>query len=132
MRIFILCILSEHMVCFLNAVILLQAHSFGLCRHGPISDCKMSSSESFVMQYIQALEGSTEREQLERRYGKANLRRLVAKYEEDVANKKWLDQSTMACPSCRVKVEKSMGCNHVSLLPVRHVVLTHDLTLDSR
>lgn len=39
----------------------------------------------------------------------------MKKFEEDQANKKWLDQSTMGCPSCHVKVEKSVGCNHVSV-----------------
>ncbi|EKM60880.1 uncharacterized protein PHACADRAFT_247093 [Phanerochaete carnosa HHB-10118-sp] len=82
--------------------------------HGPLSDCPLSSTESFVLEYISLPEGCTEREQIERRYGKANLTRLVAKYEEDRANKKWLDQSTMGCPSCRIKVEKSMGCNHMT------------------
>ena len=74
----------------------------------------MSSTETFVMEYMQLPEGSAGRELMERRYGKANLRRLVAKYEEDQANKQWLDKSTMSCPSCHVKVEKSVGCNHVS------------------
>jgi len=82
--------------------------------HGPISDCPLSSTESFVLEYILLPAGCTERERIERRYGKANLARLVAKYEEDQANKKWLDKSTMTCPSCRIKVEKSMGCNHMT------------------
>ena len=50
---------------------------------------------------------------MERRYGKKNLKRLVVKYEEDRANREWLEKSTKACPSCHVHVEKSMGCNHV-------------------
>lgn len=63
-------------------------------------------------------EGAPERRVLEQRYGIANIRRLVAKHLEDEANKKWMDESTMACPSCNIKVEKSAGCNHV-----RHSVL---------
>lgn len=82
--------------------------------HGPISECAISSTESFIVEYLAVPEGSHERMLIERRYGKANTRRLVARYEEDQANKKWMDQSTMACPSCRVKVEKSMGCNHMT------------------
>ena len=84
-----------------------------LGRHGTINECAMSSTESFVLEYMAHPEGSPARESLEHRYGRANLRRLVAKYEEDRANKKWLDESTMACPSCRINVEKSHGCNHV-------------------
>lgn len=53
------------------------------------------------------------RKSMERRYGKRNLERLVSKYEEDRANREWLERSTMSCPSCHVHVEKSMGCNHV-------------------
>ena len=56
---------------------------------------------------------SSVRETMERRYGKKNLKRLVSKYKEDRANREWLEKSTKACPSCHVRVEKSMGCNHV-------------------
>ncbi|KAI0803062.1 RWD-domain-containing protein [Irpex lacteus] len=82
--------------------------------HGTVNECAMSSTETFVMEYMKLPEGSSGRELMERRYGRANLRRLVAKYEEDQANKKWMDESTMACPSCRIKVEKSVGCNHMT------------------
>ena len=50
---------------------------------------------------------------LQRRYGTGNLEKLVRKFEEDRANREWLDKSTMACPGCGVRTEKSMGCNHV-------------------
>lgn len=61
-------------------------------------------------------EDSSERRVMERRFGGKNIRKLVEKYEEEQANKQWLEQSTMACPSCHVHVEKSLGCNHVCLL----------------
>ena len=51
---------------------------------------------------------------MERQFGKGNIGRLVAAYEEEQANKQWLKSSTMACPGCDVHVEKSLGCNHVS------------------
>jgi E3 ubiquitin-protein ligase RNF14 len=73
----------------------------------------MSSTETFVLEYMNLPENSPERALMERRYGRANLRRLKAKFEEDQANKKWLDEATMTCPGCRIKVEKSHGCNHV-------------------
>ncbi|KAI0690685.1 RWD-domain-containing protein [Cytidiella melzeri] len=82
--------------------------------HGSVNECAMSSTESFVMAYIQLAEGSPARALLECRYGRANIRRLVAKYEEDQANKKWMDKATMACPGCRIKVEKAYGCNHMT------------------
>ena len=112
MRLLILRLLQTHLVCSGSKFVERLAHYTR--RHGPISECPLTSTESFVLEYMQLPEGSSQRELLERRYGKTNLSRLVAKYEEDQANKKWLDQSTMACPSCHIKVEKSVGCNHVS------------------
>lgn len=73
----------------------------------------MSAMELFVVEYMALPEDSPGREKIERRYGKTNVRKLVAKYEEERANKAWFESSTMACPSCRIKVEKSAGCNHV-------------------
>jgi len=58
-------------------------------------------------------EGSKERTVLQHRFGKRNLEKLVRQFEEDRANREWLDKSTMACPGCGVPTEKSMGCNHV-------------------
>ncbi|KAH9075807.1 RWD-domain-containing protein [Lactarius deliciosus] len=82
--------------------------------HGPLSDCPIQIAEKFVIKYMETTEGSPVRETMERRYGKKSLKRLVAKYEEDRANREWLEKSTMACPSCHVHVEKSMGCNHMT------------------
>ena len=58
-------------------------------------------------------EGSEERETLQCRFGKRNLEKLVRQFEEDRANREWLDKSTMACPGCGLHTEKSVGCNHV-------------------
>lgn len=69
-----------------------------------------------MLEYTAMPEGSQGRLLLERRYGRANILRLVAKAEEDRANREWLENSTMACPFCHVRVQKSMGCNHVSRL----------------
>ena len=66
-----------------------------------------------MSEYLASPEGSSARELIEHRYGRTNVLRLVAQYQEDLANKKLIDDSTTACPSCRVKVEKSTGCNHV-------------------
>ncbi|KAH9947645.1 hypothetical protein B0H21DRAFT_314307 [Amylocystis lapponica] len=82
--------------------------------HGSITDCPISATESFLLEYMALAEGSAEREAMERRFGRENMRKLVAKFEEEQANKKWLEQSTMACPTCHVHVEKSLGCNHMT------------------
>ncbi len=59
------------------------------------------------------MEGSAERAKLDQRYGRANIRRLIAAYEEEKANMEWLKKSAMMCPGCQCYVEKAKGCNHV-------------------
>lgn len=58
--------------------------------------------EQFVQEYMSLPEESPSRRALEQRYGKANIARLVLKYEEEKANREWLAKSTMSCPSCQV------------------------------
>jgi len=82
--------------------------------HGPLSDCPISATETLVSEYIDLDEDSPKRVLIERRYGKATVLRLVAKYEEDKSNAEWFKSSTMACPGCHVSVEKSVGCNHMT------------------
>ncbi|KAH7907252.1 hypothetical protein BJ138DRAFT_1160570 [Hygrophoropsis aurantiaca] len=82
--------------------------------HGPLSDCPLSATESFVREYLALPASSPARATIERRFGRATVARLVAAYEEEQANRKWLDASTMRCPGCEVKVEKSVGCNHMT------------------
>jgi len=82
--------------------------------HGPLSDCPIQVAERLVIEYMEISADSPLRKSMEQRYGKRNLERLVGKYKEDRANREWLEKSTMACPSCHVHVEKSMGCNHMT------------------
>lgn len=82
--------------------------------HGPITHCPISVSEKIVREYLELPEGSASRTALERKYGKGTITKLVATWENELANQKWIQDSTMACPGCRVNVEKSLGCNHVS------------------
>lgn len=82
--------------------------------HGPLTDCPISFAETFLIEYMELPVDSPKRVNIERRFGKTNLRRMVAKYEEEQMNKKWLEDSTMACPGCHVHVEKSLGCNHMT------------------
>jgi E3 ubiquitin-protein ligase RNF14 len=86
------------------------------CRHGPLSNCPISATESLVSEYMNLDENSVERVRIERQYGKAVILRLLAKYEEEKSNTEWFKSSTMPCPGCRVNVEKSIGCNHVRFL----------------
>ena len=119
LRLLLLCLLPTDMVSSPSCGAAEVDAEDSCSRHGPLSDCPISMTESFVLEYLALPEGSSEREVLERRFGRNNIRKLVAKYEEEQANKQWLEHSTMSCPSCHVHVEKSLGCNHVSRLTFR-------------
>ncbi|KAF9014946.1 hypothetical protein BDQ17DRAFT_1385785 [Cyathus striatus] len=86
------------------------------CRtwHGPISACPIAHSEKVVLEYLATNEGSAERRLLEQLYGQTNILRLVARYEEEMASRKWLKSSTTSCPGCECHVEKNLGCNHMT------------------
>lgn len=94
------------------------SYSFcAFCRrtwHGPISECPLRMTEAVVLEYLAFSEGDVKRIEIERRWGRANVRRLVKKYEEDRQNREWIEKSTIGCPGCGVHVQKSVGCNHVS------------------
>ncbi|KAF8895056.1 RWD domain-containing protein [Gymnopilus junonius] len=82
--------------------------------HGPLDKCPIAQYEELALEYLNVEEGSGERAKLERRFGRANIRRLVATYQEEKANLNWLKSSTMLCPGCQCHVEKNMGCNHMT------------------
>ncbi|KIY63681.1 hypothetical protein CYLTODRAFT_425899 [Cylindrobasidium torrendii FP15055 ss-10] len=82
--------------------------------HGPISPCIASATNELVQQYLATTEGSMEREMLLRQYGRSYVEKLLKRWEEEQANNKLLESSTTACPGCSVRVEKSMGCNHMT------------------
>ncbi|KAG8836039.1 translation termination inhibitor protein itt1 [Serendipita sp. 399] len=79
--------------------------------HG-LAPCSSDITAKFVDEYMALEEGSPEKLALERRFGKAQLSRLVSKLQEDVENERWLKSSTTGCPNCATSVEKSVGCNH--------------------
>ena len=85
-------------------------------RHGLINPCPIAQFEEFVMKYLEAAEGSPVREELEQRFGRVNIERLICRYEEEKANLRWLTSSATKCPGCCCYVEKNMGCNHVSFV----------------
>jgi E3 ubiquitin-protein ligase RNF14 len=45
--------------------------------------------------YLQYPEGSTERSTIEKRHGKADVLKLVAKFREEQLNRKWIEKETM-------------------------------------
>ena len=93
-------------------------------------------TETFVIEYLGLPEGSPERELLEHRFGRCNIRKLVAKYEEERANKPPLEQ--WDCPICghpQTAEEKSFnehidGC--LSRQTIKEIVQTADESPASR
>ncbi|ORY86740.1 hypothetical protein BCR35DRAFT_324580 [Leucosporidium creatinivorum] len=91
--------------------------SFAFCQlclhtwHGSHTPCSLPQSGAIVSAWLEG--GEKEKEGLERRYGRGNVRRLVERWEEERANREWLEGATVACPGCRVSVEKSQGCSHM-------------------
>ncbi|KAF7306713.1 KH domain protein [Mycena indigotica] len=94
-----------------------SACSFSFCSfckrswHG-VNSCPISQTETVVREYLALPEGSRERLALEAHYGKSIIAKLVLRYEEEQLNKSWLESNAMACPSCELHIEKSLGCNH--------------------
>lgn len=78
----------------------------------------MTHSEKIVLEYLAEGEGSEGRKAFERQYGQKNIQKLVARYQEELANREWLASSTTECPGCGCHVEKNLGCNHASANPV--------------
>ncbi|KAF7320224.1 KH domain protein [Mycena kentingensis (nom. inval.)] len=87
----------------------------GFCKrtwHGAVAECPTSQAEQVVHEYRAA--DAKKREFMEARYGRIILSKLVARYEEEQLNKKWMAESTTACPGCCLTIEKSIGCNHMT------------------
>lgn len=77
--------------------------------------CPISATKTLLLDYMALPDGSLEKKRMEGRYGRANLRKLVAEYEQERAFYEWLEQSAGSpCPGCGLRVEKASGCNHVS------------------
>lgn len=77
--------------------------------HGIHVPCGVSNAEAAARQFK---EGTDEqRKSLELLYGAAKLRRIVAKYEEDLANAEYFNDNTTACPGCAAPISKTEGCS---------------------
>ncbi|KAJ7597283.1 RWD-domain-containing protein, partial [Mycena floridula] len=80
--------------------------------HGPVMNCPISMSETWVREYLTADDNG--KRLMEIRFGRKNMLRLVANYEEARLNTELLKSSTQPCPGCNIRVEKSLGCNHMT------------------
>lgn len=81
--------------------------------HGTRNACALPQSSAIVSGYLSG--DAEQRRTLEVRYGAANIKRLVAAYEEERALQEWLQAHSTQCPGCSARVEKSQGCNVSSL-----------------
>ncbi|KAJ7106072.1 hypothetical protein C8R43DRAFT_1165425 [Mycena crocata] len=89
----------------------------GFCKrtwHGAVQECPIPYAKSVVLEYLALADDSKERQLMELRFGKTILGKLVARYQEEQLNKKWLADSTMTCPGCALNIEKGLGCNHMT------------------
>ncbi|KAF9259080.1 hypothetical protein L218DRAFT_934086 [Marasmius fiardii PR-910] len=86
--------------------------------HGPVYDCRNPvpgtfNPETLVREYLDLPADSLERTKMENRYGRRLISRMVERYYQEQANKRWLESAAVACPGCDVYVQKSEGCNHI-------------------
>lgn len=90
-----------------------------ICRrtwHGPHTPCVASTTAEYILEYISLEPESPGRLALERRFGRTLLRKVVAQYEEDRLNEALFNDLTTPCPGCNIKIEKAMGCNHMTCM----------------
>ncbi|GAA5836574.1 hypothetical protein JCM9279_000430 [Rhodotorula babjevae] len=94
------------------------ACSFSFCQfcksswHGSRNACALPQSSTIVSSYLDGDDSA--RRSLEARYGVANIKRLVAAFEEERALREWLDANATECPGCGAWVNKSGGCSHMT------------------
>lgn len=79
--------------------------------HGTQTSCAIPQSTALASKYLSG--SAAEQAELELRYGAANIKRLVAAWEEDRVNREYLEANSMQCPGCLVQIEKSVGCSHM-------------------
>lgn len=79
--------------------------------HGTRNPCSFPQTSSIVRRYLEGTDD--ERAALESRYGKNNVKRIVATFEEERSNREWREQHSTECPGCGVWVERSQGCAHM-------------------
>lgn len=79
--------------------------------HGIRNPCAFPQSSLIVSSWLEGDE--VERTLLERRYGRANVERMVRVFEEERQNREWMDGHSRQCPGCQARIEKSQGCAHM-------------------
>ena len=81
--------------------------------HGPTVPCPLTSnSRNFIMKYMKS-KSNRERQEMEMKYSKPYLEKLVKEFVESEANRKVIESTTQECPNCFTRTEKISGCNHM-------------------
>ena len=83
-------------------------------RHGPVGECPISATKEVLAEFLALEEDSPKRREMEARYGRVALKKLMDEYEREKDFMDWLERCTgIPCPGCELRVEKHSGCNHV-------------------
>ncbi|KAI8998281.1 hypothetical protein BC832DRAFT_241353 [Gaertneriomyces semiglobifer] len=83
--------------------------------HGNAQFCRMNNTDTVILQYLAAeKENNTKKlRELEVRYGKTRLPKMVKAWVEQEASREWLESNSQKCPRCLASISKSEGCNHM-------------------
>ncbi|WBW72945.1 ubiquitin-protein ligase E3 involved in cytoplasmic translational termination [Schizosaccharomyces osmophilus] len=90
--------------------------------HGDLSACRLQGdSKKLVKMYLEHLETDKDKaEELEKRYGKRILDKLVEQVKNDEEAERWALLNGQRCPTCDRVVERIDGCCHMICLCGSH------------
>ncbi|KAJ1827319.1 hypothetical protein LPJ56_001725, partial [Coemansia sp. RSA 2599] len=78
--------------------------------------CDIRGAQKIIEMYVRAVRHSrdaTMRAKLEKQYGEATLKRMLAEYDRESASVDLIRESTQKCPKCELRIQKTYGCNHM-------------------
>ncbi|KAI8924861.1 hypothetical protein BC831DRAFT_415690 [Entophlyctis helioformis] len=81
--------------------------------HGYAEYCQISNLIRVVQQYTAETTSAAQRTEMEQRYGKKVLERIVKQVLDEQASRDWIKENGQMCPQCEAFVQKSDGCNHI-------------------
>ncbi|KAI8323383.1 hypothetical protein GQ54DRAFT_258337 [Martensiomyces pterosporus] len=77
--------------------------------------CAIENRAAIVEKYKTAKENGRRMAvlQMEKQYGASVLNRMLKEYEMELESIEYIRGSTQQCPTCRLPIAKSYGCNHM-------------------